>query len=282
MRNVALVFLVAVSLLAVTSACQSTSSGQVASPIPSQLAFPTHNEPLATDLGFYYLAGELRVEDGCLKLYRLGWDDPNRSISDQLWDIWLPVWPSGFALRQTGDGEARVVDQDGRVVAEASDTVRLSGPSSWSEEAWEELRETIPRACRLPYWPVGDEVYVVTRDDPAVVPLPGSTLYFSRGRTRKDPGAHMAAKPPEDQTLTLNGDCLRVGKDGPVIVWPPGFYPDRVDGRVVVRNGGGRVVARVGQTMRLDSGGYVADDRSGPCRGTRWLYARLLKLPTTD
>ena len=192
-----------------TSACQSTSSGQVASPIPSQLAFPTHNEPLATDLGFYYLAGELRVEDGCLKLYRLGWDDPNRSISDQLWDIWLPVWPSGFALRQTGDGEARVVDQDGRVVAEASDTVRLSGPSSWSEEAWEELRETIPRACRLPYWPVGDEVYVVTRDDPAVVPLPGSTLYFSRGRTIKDPGAHMTAKPPEDQTLTLNVDWLR-------------------------------------------------------------------------
>ena len=51
---------------------------------PSHLALPIHDAPLATNLGLDYLAGELRVEDGCLKLYRLGWDFPNRAVSEQL------------------------------------------------------------------------------------------------------------------------------------------------------------------------------------------------------
>ncbi len=66
--------------------------------------------------------------DGCLKLYRLGWDDPKRTVTEQLREIWLPVWPSGFTLRQVGD-ENQVIDGGGETVALAGDTVRFGGRS---------------------------------------------------------------------------------------------------------------------------------------------------------
>ena len=83
---IAILFLVA----ATATACRSASGGHATPDTTSQLAFPVHDEPLGTDLGFDYLAGELKVADGCLKLYRMGWDAPNRSVSEQLNDIWLP------------------------------------------------------------------------------------------------------------------------------------------------------------------------------------------------
>ena len=92
----------------------------------------------------------------------------------------------------------------------------------------------------------------------------------------------MLAPPPKDQTLTLERDCLRAGSGGPVVVWSPGFYPDRVDERIVVRNGGGRIVAVTGQAMKLDSGAHFPGDSSSPCRGERWVGTVLLEIPETD
>ena len=63
-------------LVLATVACQA-----------SRLTLPTHNEPPGTDLGGNYLAGELSLEDGCMKLYRMGWDDPDRAIGQQIRDI---------------------------------------------------------------------------------------------------------------------------------------------------------------------------------------------------
>ena len=243
--------------------------------------FPTHDAPLKTNLGINYLAGELRVENGCLKLYRLGWDNPNRTVGDQLRDIWLPVWPPDFELRMDG-GQGQVLDPEGRVAAEVGETVQLSGPSRWPESARDSLRASVPQACRLPLWTVGDEVSVIAEDEPTIVPLPGSVLHFPRSKTWGHPISQWLAPPPEDQTLTLNGRCLRAGSGGPVVVWSPGFYPDRVDGRVVVRNGGGRTVAVTGQAMSLDSGAYFPDDPSSPCRGKRWVGTVLLELPEAD
>ena len=102
---------VAILIVAVISACLSTTVKQAASP-PTPPVFPTHDAPLKTNLGINYLAGELRVENGCLKLYRLGWDNPNRTVGDQLRDIWLPVWPPDFELRMDG-GQGQVLDPEG-------------------------------------------------------------------------------------------------------------------------------------------------------------------------
>ena len=260
-------------LVLATVACQT-----------SRLALPTHNEPPGTDRGGNYLAGELRVEDGCMKLYRMGWDDPDRAIGQQIRDIWLPLWPVGFALRQDGE-EIQVINSNGATMARAGDTVRLAGGSYWSDEIWQqEMESTVPEACRdeqgLLYYLIGDEISVVPENEATAVPLQGSTLWFPRNRTSGSgpPKARMLAAPPREQTLVLDGDCLRIGEDGPVVVWPAGFYPDTVDGRVVVRNGGGQVVAVVGHQMKLDSGGYIPGG-SGSCRGPLWGGTRFLEVP---
>ena len=249
------------------SACQST-----------HIALPTHNEPPGTDLGGEYLAGEIRLEKGCLKLYRIGWNQPNRSVSKQIHDIWLPVWPPGFTLQQE-DQEIHVVDSKGALLALAGDMVRLGGGVYWSEENKpEELEKNIPKECQGPYYLVGDEVSVVPKNEATVVPLQSSSLWFPRTKTGGGgpPTAGLLAEPPSNQTLTLDGDCLRIGKEGPVLIWPAGFYPDMQNGHLVVRNGGGVVVATVGQEMKLDSGGYITGN-SGPCRGPLWGGTRFLE-----
>ena len=42
--------------------------------------------------------------------------------------------------------------------------------------------------------------------------------------------------------------------EGFVVVWPPGFGVQRQDGQVVVVNGGGSVIARVGDDVALGEG----------------------------
>jgi len=250
------------------SACQS-----------SRIAMPIHHEPLGTDLGGDYLSGELRVEDGCMKLYRTGWNSPGRTASQQLYDDWLPVWPQEFSLRHGGE-KVRIVGSDGDLLASEGDTVRLGGGSIWSGGTpQQELEETIPQACQGQYYFVGDEVSVVPQDEAKVISLTGSTLWFPRSKTGGGgPRTGMLAPPPEDKTLFLDGNCLRIGEHGPVLIWPAGFYPDMKDGRVVVRNGGGRLMATVGQEMPLDSGGYVPGN-SGLCNGPLWGSTRFLEAP---
>ena len=107
-------------------------------------------------------------------------------------------------------------------------------------------------------------------EEPHSVPLQGTPLYFPRDKTWPSPVPLMAAL--YEGLLYLGGDCLRIGsQEGPVIVGPPGFYPDLMDGDVVVRNGGGRIMARVGHMMRT-GGGHVKDEGDGPCRGGRWKH----------
>ena len=231
-----------------------------------QTTFPTHPGALGTNLGLDYLAGELRLEDGCLKLYRLGWDDPDRTVDEQLRDIWLPVWPAGFTL-----SGVTVLDGGGEDVARAGYVVRLGGHGTGLGEDWQrQLEDEIPEACHGLYYPVGDEVSLVAPDEARVVPLSGSTLWFPRAITSPHPHAQLLSEPPDDTTLVLDGDCLRVGEGGPVVIWPAGFYPDWEDGHIVVRNGGGKVLAAVGREMNLDGGGYVTGN-TGDCRGPLWV-----------
>ena len=262
--------IVAVTVLA-AAGCQETQApvGEPRSEertAEEQAVLPTHRGALGTNLGLDYLPGELRIEDGCLKLYRLGWDDPDRTVDEQLRDIWLPVWPAGFTL----DGNT-VLGADGEATARVGDVVRLGGHGTGLGEDWQlELENEIPEACHELYYPVGDEVTVVSQDEARVVPLSGSTLWFPRATTSPHPHVQLLAEPPDDTTLVLDGDCLRVGEGGPVVIWPAGFYPDWEDGQVVVRNGGGKVLAAVGREMALGGGGYVPGN-TGACRGPLWL-----------
>lgn len=122
---------------------------------------------------------------------------------------------------------------------------------------------------------VGDEVSAVGPDEPTVVPLPGSTLYFQRSRTpRGAPETELALLIGE---LVLDGDCLRIGGDngeGYFVVWPPGFTPHIEDGVVHVRNGGGQIIARVGDRLRL-GGGVARPSGEHKCPGPFWGAGRV-------
>ena len=274
MRLPHILILLLLAATTTSTACQSQSPdvSEPQSPTAERpLIFPTHNWPLGTDYGYNYLVGELRAEDGCLKLYNLGWEEPNRPAFQQLRDFWLIVWPSDFALRQDGE-VVEIRNGNGDIVARAGDIVRLGGRSAWDDDgvSRSKLEESLPKECQLAYYLVGDEVAVVPDKEPPSVPLPGTSLYFPRDKTWPSPVALMASL--YEGPLYLGDDCLRIGsRDGPVVVWPPGFHPDLVDGKVVVRNGGGRIMARVGHMMRT-GGGQVKDDGGGPCRGKRWKH----------
>ena len=64
----------------------------------------------------------------------------------------------------------------------------------------------------------------------------------------------------------MDGPCLRL-KDGPTIIWPAGFEPHVDRGVVQVRNGAGRVIARVGDEIAM-GGGYSSTDYDSCAGGT--------------
>lgn len=73
--------------------------------------------------------------------------------------------------------------------------------------------------------------------------------------------------------LTLQDNCLRVGEDGPVVIWPRIFTPHINDGVVEIHDALGQVVARVGSLIELGGGGgSSAAGRIDPgdCPGGVW------------
>ena len=232
---------------------------------PVVAAFPQHDfEETVINQGVNRYFGELVLVDGCLRL-DLGEGGRRQGRTIPL----LLVWPPGFSLSVKGSS-VRVIDETGLIVAHLGDDVRVSsghpGRSDDSRRRLIELEQRVSADCPGDYLGryviVGDEVSAVGPDEPTVVPLPGSTLYFQRSRTpRGVPETELALLIGE---LVLDGDCLRIGGDdgeGPFVVWPPGFTPHIEDGVVHVRNGGGQLIARVGDRLRL--GGGVRSAPSG-------------------
>ena len=243
--------------------------------------FPQHLEEIETNRGFPSY-GALVLRDGCLRFGQ----DPE-SIGGN-----LLVWPAGFSFDDDGD-TVRVMDQAGRVVAHEEDYIRVSTirniweplpepvillvngrriAATVSEEEHRELLEPL-RPEKHPWFPsecpgplstkiVGDEVTAYIPDkEPTVVPVPGSTLFFPRHGSIWHILEHQTLGTHEQ--LVLEGDCLRLGSGGKVLVWPPGFTPNIENGEVSVRNGGGRTVARVGEMIGVL--GNSGPDYRGKC-----------------
>ena len=58
-----------------------------------------------------------------------------------------------------------------------------------------------------------------------------------------------------------------------LVVWPPGFYVHRMKDDVIVRNGGGSVIAQVGDDVSLGGVGQEGADYSDECPGAYfWAY----------
>lgn len=166
--KVALPVLVAVSLLtaacgarpstegpndtsSATAAPETTAAGELGAIVFLNQGDPGADMPSMAD------GGVLSVDErGCLRLLQPAVDpDP------------LPVWPPGYSLDAAGDGPARILDGEGRVVARVGDEIGVGGgPTSSLEEVADaderrlrEIRERCPGA----YFIVGEVVGAQSR-----------------------------------------------------------------------------------------------------------------------
>ena len=227
--------------------------------------------------------GELIVVDGCLRVR--GYPDP--TYPDRTPVSLLLVWPANFTLSAKGNS-IQIIDGAGLIAARVGDEVRFSGHPICSD-GWclttdigeIDLLQPLPEGCPGPYWIVGEEVSAVAPDEPTVVSIPGSTLWFPRQKSVKGPLVQRTAL--NGGELILDGDCLRVGRPNPiyrnqnpnlVVVWPAGFTPHIEDGVVQIRNGAGRTIARVGDKIYMGGGETWFKPKgtdSDRCPGKYWI-----------
>ena len=249
-----------------------TTVGRTPSPVastasdePAGAVFPRHDEAIPANRGDQYVYGELSIAGGCLRISYV--DQVDREATR---DGLLVVWPMGFGTR-TSDGVVEVTGPDGRVVAAAGQTLRLSGKKVPDRlvlaDEWDWGGGEV-RQCGGPFWLVGDEVSAMRAgatgsvvDDDIFLPR----LYDQRGPIVSPLAA-------AEGRLTLRGRCLLLGIAYPpgeyLVIWPPGFNIQREGDDVLVRNGGGNVIAQVGDHVIL--GGRSSKkgaDYPGECPG---------------
>ena len=278
---VKLIWILTVALI--TMSCESLQQELHNAPSPV-VHLPVHTEPLVTDWGRHHIMGELIIDNGCLRV--LGDPGPNGPTPS-----YLLIWPEGYALNRRGD----VINSEGLVAPAVGDNVRFSGRLV-REESYnsERLASNIPHECAGPYYIIGDEVSIV-EDETTELSLPGHVTAFKRKETvAMVPGwsAYVPVPWGPSGELVLRDGCLllHVNQDGReelrVIVWPPGFQPALGDEGMVIRNGGGNVVAQLGDTLKmtmLTAGGDSEGAYVPECNARLWEAQRVSNdgLPTT-
>ena len=245
------------------------------------LKFPRHELPISTNNGQSVYLGKLLVEDGCLRLVGDRPELPDDRFQRYPVNGFLLVWPPGYSIN-TDVEPMRIVDDAGLIVARVGDTIRVSSTYPGAPP---------PADCAGPHLTIGDELHAIMPDEPTEIKLPGSTLYFPRQKTRDR--AIMTTTSLVYSKFYLDVDCLRYGngkgaKPGRLLMWPPGFTPHIEDGKVVIRNGGGRTIARVGDWVNMKDytrSGPFPPDEDFPKRcgggGTYWMsHAQAAEDPT--
>ena len=238
--------------------------------------FPQHGAPLGTDIGGRYYAGRLMLNEGCLRV-EVPPDANGPGVSRLL------IWPTGFAL-SVEDGAVRLIDGNGRITAHVGDHIRLSRATVSYQEATDQgLLRGMSEDCAGPFYLVGDEVTVFDpNNEPAELQLSDPDLIFARRKTviATSRAYPIAAGIGE---LVLDGPCLRLGGGeghGDTIIWPAGFTPHVDQGVVQVRNGAGRVIAKVGD--RIAGGGGFSRSGYGDCPGGTFGIHSIKVLPDVE
>ena len=221
-------------------------------------AFPRHDEAIPPNRGRQYVYGELSLSDNCLRISYFDQADPGGTRYGL-----LVVWPAGFDTSNTG-GVVEVTGADGAVVAAVGQTLRLSGRKvsrqSAAVDGWRWYGEDTER-CGGPFWLVGDEVTAVgagSTGAPVAHDIVFSRLIHQRGPI-VSPLAAIKGR------LTLRGRCLLLetaySPGEYFVVWPPGFEVHRTGDDLLVLNGGGSVISKVGDHVTL--GGRSVKDTTG-------------------
>ena len=176
--------------------------------LPEVDTFPLHSEPLATDWGQQHKMGELVLEDGCLRIL----EDPDLSHRVDFVPSFLPIWPEGFSWSK-GDTSIEVFSPSGKRVARVGDYVRVSGDGVHPERhRGKQVTQNLSSSCEGPLFLVGDDVTAIESDEPEVVPIPDSDIYFKRVKT-KEVGFTLRPVPAYSYSrmpsrLILEDDCI--------------------------------------------------------------------------
>ncbi len=239
------------------------------------VVFPRHNAPLGTDRGEQYTAGELVLEEGCLRV-----EVPARGASPRM--SWLVIWPSSFTYEEES-GSIRIIDGLGRTTARVGDHIRLSRAAVTYQQARDqEFSAEGAGHCAQPSTWVGDEVTAFDPENEATeLRLSDPDILFLRQKTvMVAERSFMTAAGVGE--LVLDGQCLRLKGEYNIstIIWPAGFTPHVQDGVVQVRNGSGRVIARVGNEI-AGGGGYYAGGH-GECSGEVFRVHGIKVLPDVE
>ena len=236
-------------------------------PIPAReaLVFPRHDEATPPNRGNQYVYGELSLSGNCLRISYFDQADPGGTR-----DGLLVVWPAGFDASNIG-GVVEVTGVDGAGVAAVGQTLRLSGKKlsrqSAAGDRWSWYSEDVDR-CGGPFWLVGDEVTAVGTG-PTSTPVADDIVFPRLIHQRGPIVSPMAAL---EGRLTLRGRCLLLetaySPGEYFVVWPPGFNVHRTGEDLFVLNGGGSVIAKVGDHVTLGGrSGKEGADYSDECPG---------------
>lgn len=225
------------------------------------LSFPRHGEVLPANRGDYYVYGELSRSGDCLRVSYVDQVDPVATR-----DGLLVVWPKGFEVEYDSQS-VEVFDPGGNLVASVGQSLRISGKKVASKDEWDWVGS--PDRCPGPFWLVGDEVSPVKVGSGLVVESYGGVLFATSGEQR---GPIVSALEGLGGQLRLRGRCLVVGAfhslEEYLVIWPPGFRLEGSGEGLSVLNGGGHVIAGLGDHVLLGGGSSkVGDAYAGECTG---------------
>ena len=237
------------------------------------VVFPVHDAPPETDRGEEYLAGQLVLEEGCLRLQVPSNDEINPFRS------YLLIWPDTFTYEE-GTETVRAADIPVRAAAQVGDYIRLSR----AEVTYEQVKDPDFVAgrfqhCAGPSFWVGDEVSVFDpKNEATELRLSNPDVLFLRQNTVMSVERVFLTAAGFGE-LALDGPCLKLDGEH-TIIWPAGFTPHVEDGVVQVRNGAGRTIAKVGDEI-AGGGGYHQGGR-GECRGEVFRIYGIKVLPDVE
>ena len=243
------------------------TSTRPVSPVPDgeTLMFPRHDGAVPPNRGDQYVYGELSLSSNCLRISYADQVD-HQATRDGL----LVVWPAGFEARNIG-GMMEVTEVDGAVVASVGQTLRLSGKKvsrQWAEVDGGSWYGEDAERCGGPFWLVGDEVTAV--GEGATGTPVTDDIVFPRLIHQRGP----IVSPLEgmEGQLTLRGRCLLLKREYSsqeyFVVWPPGFKVHRTGEDLFILNGGGSLIAKVGDHVTLGGrsskeGSHYSDECPG-------------------
>ena len=176
------------------------------------------------------------------------------------------------------------MDGTGRIAAHVGDHIRLSRATVRYQEAQDQgLIQGLSEDCAGPYVLVGDEVTAFDpNNEPTELRLSDPDLIFPRQTTTIASTRELLTAAGIGE-LVLDGNCLLLGGGdghGDSIIWPAGFMPHVDQGVVQVRNGAGRIIAKVGD--RIAGGGGFSSSGYGDCPGGRFGIHSIKVLPDVE